>query len=106
MLGGDLIVAPVVEDGARQRTLQLPHGGWYSLSKDAYLDGSQQVTLEAPLEHIPVLVRAGAVLPMEEGGRLELHLYRPPDGESGSGQIYNTTTLTMATAPGASTASV
>lgn len=103
MLGGDLIVAPVVEDGARQRTLQLPHGGWYSLSEDAYLDGSQQVTLEAPLGHIPVLVRAGAVLPMEEGGHLELHLYRPM---ASLGAARSTTTLAMATAPGASTASV
>lgn len=89
LLGGDLLVAPVVEEGARQRTLQLPRGGWYSLSNDAYFDGSRQVNLDAPLEHIPVLVRAGAVLPMEEGERLELHVYRPPDGEAGGGQLYN-----------------
>ncbi len=89
LLGGDLVVAPVVEEGARRRTLQLPRGGWYGLSDDTYFDGSRQVDLDAPLEHIPVLVRAGTVLPMQEGERLTLHVYPPRNAEVEGGQLYN-----------------
>ncbi len=89
LLGGDLVVAPVVEEGARRRTLRLPRGGWYRLSDDAYFDGSRKVDLDAPLEHIPVLVRAGTVLPMQEGERLTLHVYPPRDTGVRGGQLYN-----------------
>ncbi|UCB29960.1 glycoside hydrolase family 31 protein [Duffyella gerundensis] len=66
LLGRDLLVASVVEQGARQRTLWLPEQphGWYDWHSGAWFAGGQQITLEAPLERLPLLVRAGAALPL------------------------------------------
>ncbi|WKZ91222.1 glycoside hydrolase family 31 protein [Chimaeribacter arupi] len=65
MLGRDLLVASVVEPGQRQRSLWLPdnHSGWYDYHSGQWFSGGQQVTLDAPLERLPLLVRAGAALP-------------------------------------------
>ena len=67
MVGGDLLVAPIFEDGARQRTLYLPKGahaeGWYDFWSNEYFAGGQTITVDAPLARLPLLVRAGALLP-------------------------------------------
>jgi len=64
MLGRWLLVAPVIEEGATLRSAYLPEGSdWFDFYTDAIYPGGQQVTVEAPLERIPVFVRAGAILP-------------------------------------------
>ena len=77
LLGDALLVCPVLEPGARSRHAILPKGYWYNFWDDTLLEGSQQVNLEAPLERIPLLVKAGSIIPMEEGKRLILHVYPP-----------------------------
>ena len=89
LLGDDLIIAPVVVEGARERTVQLPGGSWYDFYSGDVYQGGGRVKVAAPLERIPVLVRAGAVLPLEEGGHLRLHIYRSADGAPGSGVLYS-----------------
>jgi alpha-glucosidase len=84
LLGESLLVAPIVEEGATDRTLQLPAGRWYDFWSDEPLEGPAAVRLAAPLERIPLLVRAGSVLPLEEDGHLVLHLYPPEQGEGGA----------------------
>ncbi len=66
MLGRDILVASVVEPGARERTLWLPdnQAGWYDFCTGEWFAGSQWVTRPAPLETLPLLVRAGAGLPL------------------------------------------
>ncbi len=66
MLGRDLLVASVVEPGQRERTLWLPanDAGWYDFYTGAWYSGGQQITLNAPLETLPLLARAGAGLPL------------------------------------------
>jgi alpha-glucosidase len=44
------------------------------------LEGATEVSLGAPLETIPVLVKAGSILPMEDYQELTLHLYPPLAG--------------------------
>lgn len=68
LLGRDLLVASVVEPGARQRQLWLPDNqdGWYDFYSHQWFAGGQWVTLDAPLEKLPLLVRAGAGLPLSE----------------------------------------
>jgi alpha-glucosidase len=68
MLGRDLLVASVVEAGQRERTLWLPDNGrgWYDFASGVWYAGGQQITLPAPLEHQPMLVRAGAGLPLSQ----------------------------------------
>lgn len=81
LFGDDLLVAPVVEDGARTRTVYLPEGDWVELWQVTDYDaatgsfrrngeaarvraGGRVVTVDAPLDEIPVFVRHGACLPM------------------------------------------
>jgi alpha-glucosidase len=89
LLGRDLLVAPVVEDGARRRSVELPDGAWCELGHDRVQTGGRLASLEAPLEAIPLLVRAGAVLPLDENGRRTLSLYPPRDGTGGSSSVYD-----------------
>jgi alpha-glucosidase len=63
LVGRDLLVAPVLERGAREREVYLPAGVWTALDDDARYVGPRSVRVAAPLERIPVFVRGGTVLP-------------------------------------------
>ncbi|WP_162798713.1 glycoside hydrolase family 31 protein [Thermus caldifontis] len=86
LLGKGLLVAPVLEEGARVKEVPLPPGRWYPWQEDGALEGPARVRLPAPLERIPLLVRAGSILPLLEEGGLVLHLY-PGEG-GGEGSLY------------------
>ncbi len=88
LLGSSLLVAPVVEENARQRSVYLPEGKWYELGKDICLDGDRAVVIDAPLDRIPVFARAGSLLPVEQEGEIILHLYCPVEGSIGRGEFY------------------
>ncbi|WP_409310855.1 TIM-barrel domain-containing protein [Pectobacterium sp. B1J-3] len=66
MLGRDVLVASVVEPEQRQRSVYLPanESGWYDFYSGQWFMGGQTITLDAPLERLPLLVRAGAMLPL------------------------------------------
>jgi alpha-glucosidase len=76
-LGDTLLVCPIMREGERSRTIFLPSGYWYNFWNDSIIEGGKTIELEAPLEQIPLLVKAGSILPMEEGQQLILHLYSP-----------------------------
>ncbi len=66
-LGDDLLVAPVVEEGATSRSVVFPPGRWYDWFSPAVVDGGAAgatETVEAPVTEIPVFARAGAVVPL------------------------------------------
>ncbi|MFX0145472.1 MAG: glycoside hydrolase family 31 protein, partial [Candidatus Hodarchaeota archaeon] len=88
LLGENLLVAPIFEECAGSRVLVLPKGNWFNFWDDTIIQGPGKVELDASLERIPLFVSAGCVLPMENDGILELHLY-PPDGETGQDLIYS-----------------
>jgi len=58
MFGRDLLVCPVVEKGSAARIVHLPRGAWLDLWSGANLPGGKNVLVPAPLERIPVFVRA------------------------------------------------
>ena len=61
MLGPDLLVAPVLHPGQRQRRVYLPHGAsWTDLASGTVHQGGAEIVMEAPLEAIPVLARNGS----------------------------------------------
>jgi alpha-glucosidase (family GH31 glycosyl hydrolase) len=62
--GDDLLVAPVTREGATAWPVYLPAGAWYDFWTGARHEGPGGVTLEAPLDRLPLLVRAGAIVPM------------------------------------------
>lgn len=66
MIGDALLVAPVLEKGVTKRELYLPRGAWYDYWTHKLIDGSRTITVEAPLDHMPMYVRAGHILPMWE----------------------------------------
>ncbi|MDD5223274.1 MAG: glycoside hydrolase family 31 protein [bacterium] len=64
MLGPSLVVAPVIEAGALTRTLRLPPGTWYDLFTGKRYEGDSEFTVDAPLDSIPVFLRAGGIVPL------------------------------------------
>jgi alpha-D-xyloside xylohydrolase len=63
LLGDDLLVAPVVTEGAAEREVYLPGGAdWRDAWTGARLTGGRWLTAPAPLEIIPVYVRDGGSL--------------------------------------------
>jgi len=65
MLGPDLLVAPVLHEGARSRQVYLPAGtAWQDGWTGSVVDGGQWTAAEAPLERLPLYVRAGASVPI------------------------------------------
>jgi len=63
MFGSSLLVAPVYEEGARTREVYLPKGKWYDWYDGTVYEGGHYVTVNAPLDRIPLFVRAGSIIP-------------------------------------------
>jgi alpha-D-xyloside xylohydrolase len=64
LFGGDIVVAPVYVEGARERQVYLPAGtDWRNAWTGADHQGGQWITAAAPLDTIPVYLRAGGGLP-------------------------------------------
>lgn len=88
LLGDCLLVAPVLDPGANRRAVQLPRGRWYDTVTARAYEGPGQVLVDAPLSRIPVLARAGAVLPVRGAdGGLELEVWAPARGRAGGGLV-------------------
>jgi len=95
LLGSDLLVVPVFDDGPGpvRRRGYLPPGRWTDLLTGEAATGPGFLTWDVPLDRIPVLVRAGAVVPRVEvdaavrrtddlvGRPWTLHAYGDADGE-------------------------
>jgi alpha-glucosidase (family GH31 glycosyl hydrolase) len=60
--GPALWVAPVLEDEAREREVALPRGDWIETWSGRRVTGGSEIVVEAPLERIPVWVRAGSIV--------------------------------------------
>jgi alpha-glucosidase len=68
MVGDHLLVASVVEKGAQQRDVYLPQNGkgWYDFYSEMRYDSGQTITLPAPYNETPLLVQAGAIVPIND----------------------------------------
>ena len=65
MFGPDLMVAPVLHQGERQRSVYLPEGtSWKDAWNDQVLKGGQIITADTPLDRIPLYLRGQARLPI------------------------------------------
>jgi alpha-D-xyloside xylohydrolase len=64
MFGPALLVAPVTEQGRTSRQVYLPAGtDWYNFWTNERLHGGQTITADAPIDTLPLFVRAGSILP-------------------------------------------
>jgi len=93
LVGPNLLAAPVFEPGATTRTLRLPRDaatpGWRCYHTGAWYPGGATITVDAPLDRLPLFVHAGAVVPTTDatdGARRTdepsraLRLFPAPDG--------------------------
>ncbi len=89
MFGPAILVSPVLTDHATERQLYLPAGTeWYDFRSGERTGGGKEITAPAPLDRIPLEVRAGSILPLgpeieyagEKTDPVELRIYPGADG--------------------------
>jgi alpha-D-xyloside xylohydrolase len=85
MFGPAFLVSPVTRPDASSRDLYLPKAPvWYNFWTGESKKGGQRISATAPLETLPLFVRAGSIVPMgpyiqyagEKSGPIELRIYR------------------------------
>ncbi|MDD2823853.1 MAG: glycoside hydrolase family 31 protein, partial [Bacteroidales bacterium] len=65
MFGDALMVCPVYEYKARKRNVYLPaKNGWYDFHTGQYFTGGRTIVADAPLDIMPLYVKAGTILPV------------------------------------------
>ena len=65
MFGPAFLVAPVTEQGATTKDVYLPAGAdWYNYWTRQRYHGGQTITVAAPIDEMPLFVRAGSILPL------------------------------------------
>ncbi len=65
--GRDILVAPVMTQGATRRTIVFPDGLWVDYNNPGrFYNGGDTVNYPAPLEVLPLFVRAGAIIPQAD----------------------------------------
>jgi alpha-glucosidase/alpha-D-xyloside xylohydrolase len=63
--GRDLLIAPVLEKGARSRRVYLPAGTWFDWWTDEKVAGQRWIERPVDLETMPIYARAGAIIPLD-----------------------------------------
>ena len=90
MFGPAFLVAPVTEQGASSRSVYLPAGAdWYNYWTNRRFRGGQTIQVSAPIDTLPLFVRAGSIVPLGEpvestSGTQKLahvRVYRGADGD-------------------------
>ena len=99
LFGRDLLVANVLEPGARTRRVYLPAGcKWYDWNDNfACYEGGQTIEVPVTMETIPLFIREGAIIPMalnqlmsmERDHTTRLRLIVAPDGGGRSYTLYD-----------------
>jgi alpha-glucosidase (family GH31 glycosyl hydrolase) len=88
--GPSLLIAPVLEPGARDRQVYLPKGLWWDMWTGEQQPGDQTIRRAVDLETLPIYVKAGAILPTgpikqftaePASEALTLTIYAGSDGE-------------------------
>ena len=66
MIGKNLLVAPVVSENEKFKKLYLPEGKWLDWWNSKVYEGNQWIIVEAPMDQIPLFIREGGVIPLQE----------------------------------------
>jgi len=86
LLGSHLLVASVIEAGVRTRELYLPEGtNWCDFHTGTWHKGGQHITVDAPLERVPLLVRENGIIPLtrqDDADTRRLLLFPAQEGEN------------------------
>jgi oligosaccharide 4-alpha-D-glucosyltransferase len=96
--GDAFLVKPITEPNLTEVSIDLPKGVWFDYWDDTPYLGNQSITLATALERLPVMVRAGAFVPMVEPvqttddystKQLILHYYAHGSVSSATGKMYD-----------------
>jgi alpha-D-xyloside xylohydrolase len=89
MFGKSLMVAPITEPGVSEWKVYLPQSAaWYDFWTGKRFDGGQTIQTDAPLDKIPLFVKAGSIIPMgkilqyageKPADTLEIRVYQGAD---------------------------
>lgn len=66
LFGDAFLVAPVINPGDTTRNLRLPEGEWVDFWTETVYPGKRWITVSAPIDRIPVFVKAGSVIPTQQ----------------------------------------
>ncbi len=66
MVGENILVSPILEQGATSRSLYLPEGEWYDFWTKEKIAGGKSITVQAPIDNMPIHIKAGAIIPMQQ----------------------------------------
>jgi len=90
LFGPAILVSPVTTEGATSRTVYLPKATWYDFWTGEKVEGGKRIEADAPLEKLPLFVRAGSIVPMgpamewsteKPADPIELRIYPGADGD-------------------------
>ena len=90
IFGPAILVSPILREHDAERTVYLPAGSlWYDFWTGARTAGGVEATRAAPVERIPLEVRAGSILPLgpvieyagQQADPIELRIYPGADGD-------------------------
>ncbi|KAA3661017.1 MAG: alpha-xylosidase, partial [Chloroflexi bacterium] len=76
LFGSSLLVAPILDE-TNQRRVYLPEGEWVNFWSKEILSGGKWLTADAPLDIMPLYVKAGTILPL--GPKMQYVDERPLD---------------------------
>lgn len=77
LYGSAFLVNPVYKQGATSRTVYLPKSKWFDFWTGEAVEGGNFVEVAAPLEKLPLFVRAGSIVPF--GPEMEWSTQKPAD---------------------------
>ena len=77
LFGREIMVAPILDEAARERTVYLPAGIWIDYWTEKIYAGPRFVKFPAPLDTLPLFIRQGAIIPM--GPNVQFSGQRPLD---------------------------
>lgn len=66
LVGENLLVAPVLEQGMTKKLVYLPEGIWYDFETKKPYEGKRYYMVDAPLDTCPMFVKEGTILPTFE----------------------------------------
>ncbi len=90
MFGPAFLVNPVTDPAATTRQVYLPNAKWYDFWEGSVVEGGHTASANAPLDRLPLYVRAGSILPLgpdeewstqKAADPIELRIYRGANGD-------------------------
>jgi alpha-D-xyloside xylohydrolase len=90
MFGKSFLVAPVTQPDVLKKKVYLPEiTSWYDFWTGKHFNGGQTINTNAPMDQIPLFVKAGSIVPMDKisqytgesnADSLEIRIYKGADG--------------------------